>query len=69
MDKNFEIIRELGKGAFGSVYLIKINNKYYALKKIRVREMKKEERDKCIEEANILSVLIVNISLNFIILI
>jgi surface protein len=55
MDKNFEIIRELGKGAFGSVYLIKINNKYYALKKIRVREMKKEERDKCIEEANILS--------------
>ena len=40
--KNYEIIKELGKGAFGKVNLVlnNLDNKYYALKEITIKEEK-----------------------------
>ena len=34
-EKNFKIIRKLGEGGFGDVYLIEKDNKFYALKKTK----------------------------------
>ena len=40
--KKYEIIKELGKGAFGNVNLVLNNsdNKYYALKEIKIKDEK-----------------------------
>ena len=40
--KKYEIIKELGKGAFGNINLVlnNIDNKYYALKEIKIKEEK-----------------------------
>ena len=46
--EDFEILRELGKGTFGSVYKVKskINNKLYALKKPNDNEPKEKIKNK-----------------------
>ena len=40
--KKYKIIKELGKGAFGNINLVlnNIDNKYYALKEIMIKEEK-----------------------------
>ncbi len=54
MKLNYNIKKELGKGAYAKVYLIEMNNKKYALKKIFTGEMSKEDIQKCREEINII---------------
>ena len=54
MGTNYNIKKQLGEGGFGKVYLIEMNNKNYALKKIFIREMNKEEIKKQHEEINII---------------
>ena len=51
----YTIIEELGQGAFGKVFKLEKDNKYYAFKKIPIKDSTKEEISKCIEEAKILS--------------
>ena len=46
--KKYEIIEELGSGGQGTVFLVKKDNKYYALKKIDI--IKKDEKNKEFEE-------------------
>ena len=55
MGASYKQIKEIGKGAFGKVYLMEKDNKYYALKKIPINLLEKEEIDKYKEEINILS--------------
>ena len=50
MGSSYETIKKLGQGGFGGVYLVKKNNKLYALKKIEISKL--VERDK--KEINIL---------------
>ena len=52
---SYKEIKEIGKGAFSKVYLMEKDNKYYALKKIPINLLEKEEIDKYKEEINILS--------------
>jgi serine/threonine protein kinase len=42
--KDFEIIKKLGKGAFGTVYLVrrKIDLEMYALKKVKMTGLKEK---------------------------
>ena len=49
------MIRELGRGACGTVYLVEKNSKYYALKKILIKALSKEDLGKCKNEIEILS--------------
>jgi len=55
--KEYKIIKELGHGAFGKVYhvLNEKENKYYALKKIELREFSEEELELYENEAKLLS--------------
>ena len=52
-EKNFKIIKKLGKGGFGEVYLIEKNNKLYALKKT-IKPLNEEEINKYNEIIDIL---------------
>ena len=51
----YTIIEELGQGSFGKVFKLEKDNKYYAFKKIPIKDSTKEEISKCTEEAKILS--------------
>jgi len=53
--KEYKIIKELGRGAFGKVYQVLNENKYYALKKIELIEFSEEELELYENEAKILS--------------
>ena len=55
--KEYKIIKELGHGAFGKVYQVlnEEEDKYYALKKIELREFIEEEIDLYENEAKLLS--------------
>ena len=53
--QEYEIIEEIGHGAFGKVFKIEKDKRYYAFKKIRIDALKKEEIEKYKEEAKILS--------------
>ena len=54
---DFTILSQIGKGAFGTVYLVnrKIDNKIYALKKIIIEKMKKKEIENSLNEIRILA--------------
>ena len=54
-NEKYQIIKILGKGAFGVVYQLEKNNKFYSYKKISLINLSKEEINKYIEEAKILS--------------
>ena len=51
---SYKIIKEIGKGAFGTVYLIEKDNKNYALKKIPINNID-NQANKYQDEINILS--------------
>ena len=54
---DFVILSQIGKGAFGTVYLVKrkLDNKIYALKKIIIEKMKKKEIENSLNEIRILA--------------
>ena len=54
MGNNYEIKKELGRGGFGRVFLVQRDNRYYALKKISVRDMNKDAIENSKKEINIL---------------
>ena len=54
MENNYEILKKLGEGGFGNVFLIKKNNKFYALKQCKIR-LELEEIEKIQKLMNILS--------------
>ena len=43
--QNYKIITKIGEGAFGKVFKVEKDNKYYALKKIVITNLTKEEID------------------------
>ena len=55
--ENYEIIKEIGKGSFSTVYLVKKidTQKEYALKKVNILKMKDKERQNSFKEINFLS--------------
>ena len=56
INQNYKEIKELGRGAFGKVILISKDNNYYALKKIKIADLSKEEIETCEKEINILRI-------------
>ena len=54
-DIEYKIIKELGKGAFGRVVEVKKNNKYYAIKEIKLETELKDKIKEIQKEAEILS--------------
>ena len=54
---DFEIGKELGKGAFGSVYIVKRkqDNKIYAMKQVKIVGLSKKERNNAFNEVRILA--------------
>ena len=55
MANNYKEIKQLGKGAFSKVVLIQKNKKIYALKKIFIKQLGKEEINNFKNEVKILS--------------
>ena len=54
---DFEMIKILGQGSFGSVYHVKNkkNNFEYALKKIKMQHLKTKEKESALTEVRILA--------------
>ena len=54
---DFEKVKELGKGSFGSVYLVrrKEDNKIYALKSVYLEKLNKKEQQNSVNEVRILA--------------
>ena len=54
---NYEIIKEIGKGSFSNVYLVKRkdNSKEFALKKVNLSNMSSKERENALKEVNFLA--------------
>ena len=55
MFDDYTKIKQLGKGGFSEVFLIQKNNKYYALKKIYIKNISKEDLNYYKNEVKILS--------------
>ena len=55
--ENFEIIKSLGTGAFGSVSLVrrKLNNKTYAMKIVKISKLSYKERENALNEIRLLA--------------
>jgi NIMA (never in mitosis gene a)-related kinase len=55
--KDFEVVRKLGEGAFGQVFMVrrKIDGQTYAMKKVRIGAMKDKEKDNALNEIRILA--------------
>lgn len=54
---DFNIIKKLGSGAYSSVYHVtrKADNRFYALKKVRIDYLSEKERTNAINEVRILA--------------
>ena len=54
---DFEIIKILGEGSFGSVYKVKrkINGKEYALKKVKMQALSSKEKEGALNEVRLLA--------------
>ena len=54
---DYEIIKEIGKGSFSNVYLVKkiISQKEFALKKVNIIKLSEKERQNSLKEVNFLS--------------
>lgn len=54
--KKYDIIRELGSGSYGKVFLgrSKRNNQQYAIKEIQIGSLSQKEKDKAMQEVNLL---------------
>ena len=55
MGNGYKVKKELGKGGFGKVILVEKENIYYAIKKISIKHLKKEEKNMYKNEIKILS--------------
>lgn len=55
--KQFEVLKELGKGAFASVSLVKRkeDSKIYALKKVKITQMSGKEKENALNEIRLLA--------------
>ena len=55
--KNFEVINKLGDGAYSEVFKVKrkIDNKIYALKKVKLKNLKEKEKANSLNEIRILA--------------
>lgn len=55
--KDFDIGKELGKGAFGSVCIVKrkIDNKTYAMKRVKISQLSLKEKENSLNEIRILA--------------
>jgi NIMA (never in mitosis gene a)-related kinase len=55
--KNFEIINKLGNGAYSEVFKVrrKADNKIYALKKVKLKNLKEKEKQNSLNEIRILA--------------
>jgi len=55
--KDFEIGKELGKGAFGAVSIVKRNEdgKIYAIKRVKISQLNTKERENALNEVRILA--------------
>ena len=55
--KDFEIGKELGKGAFGAVCFVKrkADSKMYAMKKVKISQLSTKERENALNEVRILA--------------
>jgi NIMA (never in mitosis gene a)-related kinase len=55
--KDFDIIKELGKGAFGSVLQVKrrIDGKLYAMKRVKISQLNPKEQENALNEVRILA--------------
>ena len=53
---DFEIIKELGKGSYGTVYTVKslINSNVYVMKKMEINHLKHRQQQECYREVSIL---------------
>ena len=53
---DFEIIKELGKGSYGTVYTVKslINSNIYVMKKMEINHLKYRQQQECYREVSIL---------------
>ena len=55
MGNSYKEIKELGQGTLGKVYLVQKDNKYYALKKIYIKDINKIDDDSFLNEIKNLS--------------
>jgi len=55
--RDFEIGKELGKGAFGSVFIVKRkeDTKIYAMKRVKISQLNTKERENALNEVRILA--------------
>ena len=55
--KDFEITKELGKGAFGSVWIVKRkeDGQRYAMKRVKISALDPRERENALNEVRILA--------------
>src|SRR5690348_1416432 len=55
--KDFEVIKELGKGAFGSVCKVrrKSDGNLYAMKRVKMSQLSPKERENALNEVRILA--------------
>lgn len=57
MIKEFQILSKLGEGAYSSVYKVKrlTDGVEYALKKVKIKELKDKEKDNALNEVRLLA--------------
>ena len=55
--RDFEMIKDLGKGAFGSVHLVrrKADGNIYAMKRVKISQLNPKEQENALNEVRILA--------------